>query len=128
MKKKKGTNFDNIDTVISNRTRLKGEVNGEGSLRVDGTIEGTVILTGDLVLGASGRINGNVNAQNVLVAGRVEGNMNTKGRIEISSTGIVIGDVESDILVVEEGGKIQGHCRMPVKERIETKSKNKNNH
>ena len=91
---------------------IKGEIKSSGSLRVDGEIEGCLETSGDVVIGDKGFICGDVIGANVLVAGKVEGNISSPGRIEITSAGKVKGDVNSKVFIVEEGGVLAGNCKM----------------
>ena len=104
--------YENIDTVISEHVLFKGDFNSEGSVRVDGGIEGQVKIKGDLVLGAKGSIKGDILVANILVSGMVEGTIVAAGRMEVTPTGRIKGGVQCKTLVVEEGGIIQGNCKM----------------
>lgn len=110
--KKKSPNFENIETFIAGLVVIKGEIQAAGSMRIDGEIDGSLDLKGNLVIGERGRVKGNVMVDSVLVAGTVHGNIKAQGRIEITSTGTIEGDVESNSFIVEEGGRYQGHCIM----------------
>jgi len=113
--------YENIDTIISEHVLFKGDFNSEGSVRVDGGIEGQVRIKGYLVLGNKGYIKGDILGANILVSGLVEGTIVAEGRIEITSTGKIKGGVQCKTLVVEEGGIIQGNCKM-LPDEDETKA------
>ncbi|MGE5372945.1 MAG: bactofilin family protein [Solirubrobacterales bacterium] len=110
--KSKAPNYDNIETIIAGLVVIKGEVKAAGSMRIDGEIDGSLDLKGNLVIGERGRVKGDIAVENVLVAGTVEGNILARGRTEITVTGSVVGDVEAGTFVVEEGGRFQGYCKM----------------
>ncbi|NSW84594.1 MAG: polymer-forming cytoskeletal protein [Syntrophothermus sp.] len=112
LKRKKQREFGDIDTIISHRLTIEGNLHGEGSIRADGIIEGDVDLRGDLIIGDKGTIKGNIQADNVLIAGRVEGSINARGRAEILASGEVQGDITCQALVIEEGGCFTGTSRM----------------
>lgn len=111
--------FSGIETIIASKAAITGDVRSEGSLRIDGDLDGRIELKGDLVVGEKGRIKGTITLNNVLVAGRIEGDIKARGKVKIASTGTVFGDVESETFVVEEGGKFQGSCKMivPIQEK-----------
>jgi cytoskeletal protein CcmA (bactofilin family) len=109
---KKRAMFDNIDTVVAAGADIKGEFKSNGSVRVDGGIDGQLEIKRDLILGDQGVIKGSINVYNILVAGTVEGNITAQGKIEITSTGTILGDVVAATFVVAEGGKFQGNCKM----------------
>lgn len=111
-KRSRTPEFENIDTVIANQVLIKGRLAAEGSARIDGCVEGEVDIKGDVVLGEKGYIQGNINASNLLIGGKIEGNVITSGRTEILATGEVVGDIAADILVIEEGAIFRGTSKM----------------
>lgn len=69
------TNYDNMEqiNVISKGTSIKGDVVSDGDMRVDGTINGNLVVKGKLFMGENGYINGTVASQNAELAGRIDG-------------------------------------------------------
>lgn len=104
-------------------TELKGDLKSSGSLRVDGRVEGTVETTGDLIVGESGVLVANVQAASVLVAGEIQGQVRATARLEVAATGRIRGDVETPVLVVNEGGRLDGKCSMATQERLSSAAK-----
>jgi cytoskeletal protein CcmA (bactofilin family) len=102
---------DKVETFIGSNSTFKGEIKSTGALRIDGTVEGNV--TADyVILGEKGNIRGDVVAQNVIVGGRIEGNVRSKGIIEIKNKGKIIGDILTPKLSIIEGGVIEGRTSM----------------
>lgn len=94
---------------ISEGLKIKGEVQGSEDLRVDGEIEGRISLAGAaVVIGPKGRVNGDVQAREVVLEGSVRGNLNARERVRIATTGKLEGDVASERLVIEEGAHVSG--------------------
>ena len=92
---KKGPSAQAIHTLLGKGTLWKGEVHtGPNSLRVEGTIEGTVHCEGEVTVAPSGVINGTIHAKHLIVTGRVEGIFKIEECLEIHGTGYVDGDVE----------------------------------
>lgn len=119
--KKRLDKHQNIESVIASGVELKGEINSKGSIRLDGSIDGKANIQGDLILGEKGFIKGEVRAENMVLAGKVEGNINTKGRLEITSSGSLLGDVICSVLIIQEGGILDGSSKMSkIGEKIET--------
>jgi cytoskeletal protein CcmA (bactofilin family) len=114
--KNKKAPYEGIETVISEKVFFNGDFKSDGSVRVDGGIEGQLNIKGDLVLGDKGRIKGDIQATNILVSGTVEGTILAKGRLEITPTGSIKGTVQCKSLIVEDGGKIQGDFKMKPSE------------
>jgi len=112
--KAKARNFEGEHTLIGEDARIKGELQANGNVRLDGIVEGHIAIAGDLFLGEHGKVLGNINAQNVLISGKVEGDIKTQGRIEIMTTGHVEGDVTCAALIIDEGGVLQGCSAMSV--------------
>ncbi len=116
-------------TIIGKDTLLNGGVlSGSGSVRIDGQIVCEVSIAGQLILGESGSIEGNVKAQGILLAGKMRGNINCEGNLHIVSSGTLMGDIQVGQLVVDEGGKFGGNCKMTglSDDKLNTENKRSN--
>jgi cytoskeletal protein CcmA (bactofilin family) len=82
---------------------------------VEGTVEGTILSEGQVVVAPTGVVKGTIQAKHLTVTGRVEGIIKVAGCLEILGTGWVEGEVEMGSLVVDEGGVIQGSCQLPAR-------------
>lgn len=103
--------MDKVESFIGNNSTFKGELRTNGALRVDGTLEGNI--TADwVILGEKANIKGDVNAQNIIVGGKIEGNVRAKGLIEIKNKGKIIGDIVTPKISIVEGGVIEGRTTM----------------
>ncbi|MEL7563866.1 MAG: polymer-forming cytoskeletal protein [Dehalobacterium sp.] len=98
-----------VDTLIGNKVTVQGTLNGEGNLRIDGKVEGEIILNGDLFVGKTGLVNANIKGHNAIVAGEVNGNFNLSGKLELTETAKMAGDIEMDTLVIHEGAEFRGY-------------------
>lgn len=99
---------DNMNTgssknVLNSDVEIKGNIKFAGELTLDGKLDGEIHTDGTLHLGDSALINGNINAQSVVVRGKVHGNINAKEKIEIKSKAELFGDIRASKLVIEEG-------------------------
>jgi len=95
---------------------IKGDLSGNEDLVIEGKVEGKVDLPNNrLTIGAGGQVHAQVHAKNVVVVGRVAGNVSAGERLEIQATGIVEGDVEAPRLVVAEGAVLNGSVKMSAK-------------
>ena len=100
-----------IHTLLGKNTLWKGEViAGQNSLRIEGTIEGTITSEGEVTIAPTGVVKGTILAKHLIVTGRVEGVFRIEECLEIHGTGCVEGEVELGSLVVDEGGTLQGTC------------------
>jgi cytoskeletal protein CcmA (bactofilin family) len=94
---------------ISQGIKIKGEVTGSEDLYVDGHVEGKLNLSnGTLTIGPNGVVKADVDAREVMVSGRVDGNINGRDRIQLLSTGQVSGEVRTERLAIEEGATLRG--------------------
>ena len=101
-----------ITTIIGMGAECNGDFSATGAIRIDGTINGNVIVTDTVIVGASGVINGDINAQKVVIGGEVYGNLNVPEKVELTSTARVIGDITTNGLVIDEKAIFQGRCDM----------------
>ncbi|WP_022761589.1 MULTISPECIES: bactofilin family protein [unclassified Butyrivibrio] len=102
-----------ITTFIASGATLDGPFTAKESTRVDGTINGNVSVGGSLILGQEGKIVGAVTATNLFLAGEIQGNVNcSQGKVEISDTGKLVGDLAAKTLVIDENAIFQGQCKM----------------
>ena len=101
-----------IESTIGPNTHIKGDVQGDGGLRIDGVVEGTVEITGNLVVTESAKVRAEIKANNISIAGAVQGNV-AANRVEILDTGRVWGDLTVKALLVNEGAYFRGQTFMP---------------
>jgi cytoskeletal protein CcmA (bactofilin family) len=88
---------------------IKGELSGSEDLFVDGRVEGTIELhRNKLVIGPNGEVHARVNAQGVIVQGKLEGNIHATERAELRKTAVVVGDIITQRIVIEEGAYFKG--------------------
>ena len=89
--------------VLNSDVEIKGNLKFSGELTLEGKLEGEVQTDGVLNLGDTAVVNGNINAQSVVVRGKINGNINAKEKIEIKAKAELFGDIRATKLVVEEG-------------------------
>ena len=99
-------------TLITQGITLKGTIEGEGVVQVEGTVIGEFNMVGAIIVADSGVIRGPITADVVRVAGRVEGNVTAREHLRLENTGALIGDVATASLVVEDGGCLNGRSTM----------------
>ncbi len=101
-----------LDTVIGPGAELTGDVIVRAGARIDGHVKGNVSCQGAMVIGKDGVVDGEVKAASAILSGRITGKLLVEGRVELSSTARMEGDVVCSKLVIEEGAFFQGHCQM----------------
>ncbi len=101
---------------------IKGELSGSEDLFFDGEVEGTIQLSGNsLTVGPNGRIRANINAREVVILGKVNGNVQATERFELRQTGQLNGDVTTARIVIEDGAFFKGSVEIQKAEKQETK-------
>jgi cytoskeletal protein CcmA (bactofilin family) len=103
---------DGVNTIIGEGTSLTGDVKVEGSVRVDGEFEGTIDATDTLIIGESGKVDGDATVANAIIGGRMYGNVFASGKIELQHGSQLLGDIKTRGLVIEDGVVFQGNCQM----------------
>ena len=115
-KKKKETSISSA-SIITPATSIKGEIRCEGNILLNGKFEGTIISQGEVVVGKSGRVKGEVQASKLLVSGEFTGNF-TGEVIDIMPYGKVYGDVNVNNIIIEPNAVFEGETKI-VSGRIE---------
>jgi len=101
---------------------IKGELSGSEDLYVDGTVEGTIQLHGNnLVIGPNGHVHAEVNAKGVTVEGKTEGNIRASERVELRKSAVIVGDIVTQRIVIEDGAYFKGKVEIQ-KEAAQPKS------
>ena len=103
---------EEISADLGKETLFDGKMTFEGVFRLDGKFEGEIFESGTLIVGETATIKGKIGLNTIVINGLVEGEVYAKTRVEIHSTGKVYGKVFTPILTVNEGGILEGHCKM----------------
>ncbi len=99
-------------SLLQKDDRLHGTLEVAGKFLIESYVKGTVRCKTELTVGDSARIEGEVEATIVIVAGKVSGNIHGSERVEILPSGVVEGDVHAPRLVIQLGGVLEGRCHM----------------
>jgi cytoskeletal protein CcmA (bactofilin family) len=92
--------------------KLDGKLETTGTFRIDSAMKGTIVSDDTLVLGEHASVEGQIYGNRVIIAGRFDGKIEAKGRVEIQPNAIVTGEVHSPCLVIEPGAVFDGQCHM----------------
>ena len=99
--------------TIGQSVQIDGELTGQEDLVIDGKIDGKIVLDGHhLTVGPNGRIHAEVHAKSVQVNGEVSGNIVADDKVEISSTGSVLGDITAPRVALADGSSFKGSIDM----------------
>lgn len=104
-------------TFISDGTQITGDIKVEHDLRVEGYLKGSVQVGGVLVLGPTGKIEGDISARSATIAGQIRGNIQGHEKIVLETKSELIGDLVTREIVINEGAIFQGNCSMRTDEK-----------
>lgn len=119
-----------FDIVIGQHSKISGDLESEGSIRIDGKHHGNIKTTGDVIISQDAEVQGNIESDNIEIYGNVVGNVTVEGFIEVFDSGSLKGDLQAKGFNISEGGVFQGHCAINTKAEKKTikKDENKNTH
>jgi cytoskeletal protein CcmA (bactofilin family) len=103
---------EEISAYLGKETVFEGKMTFEGIFRLDGKFEGEVFESGTLIVGETAIVKGKIALNTIIINGLVEGDVYAKARVEIHSTGKVVGTLFTPILIINEGGILEGNCKM----------------
>lgn len=101
---------ESVSTTLGPATKFEGVINTEESLRVDGSVEGTINCNGTLIIGEGAEIEAEIVAETAIIGGRVDGNITAHKKIEIRNEGEIFGDLTAPVLHIERGVILEGNC------------------
>jgi len=97
-----------VPSIISEGTKIKGNISSNGTIHIDGKLEGDVVCD-ELIIGVKGAVHGAVTANNLLLYGHLQGQANVN-ELFIAKTAKLIGDAAHNTIAVEPGAYIDGRC------------------
>ena len=92
--------------------KVDGRLEATGTFRIDSAMKGTLVSDDTLVLGEHAVVEGEIQGNSVIIAGRFDGTIRAKGRVEIEPNAIVTGEVHTPCLIMNPGAIFDGHCHM----------------
>ncbi len=107
-------NNKSIETIIGPSVRVEGDFKGEGDLIIEGILVGSLQTKNNLKIGENAVVEAGIKANNAFISGKVKGNLVIKGKLEITGTAIILGDIKTQLISIESGAIIQGSVTMPV--------------
>ncbi len=111
--KKEGAFEGRLNCMIGEESRFRGDISVNGSARIDGDFEGSIVATESVIVGKCAVVRADVQARDMIVAGTVAGNLRAHDRVELHAGARVDGNIETRTLTVDEGGTFNGKCVMP---------------
>lgn len=111
-KEKKEPSLGDIKAFLGEGTEFKGILSFEGTVRIDGRLEGEIISKDLLIVGETAFIKAEIDVGRMINSGRIEGNISAQQKIEILPPGRVEGHIRTPNLILVEGAKFNGTCEM----------------
>jgi cytoskeletal protein CcmA (bactofilin family) len=99
-------------SVLGSGMKVTGDVSGEGELRIEGSVEGSVSSDGRVIVDASGEVLGDIEAAEVIASGKVSGKITASGAVRLESGCQILADVQAATISLEEGGIVDGRLKM----------------
>jgi len=113
MIKKQNNESDGLmNTIIGKDTVINGTLDIKGALRVDGTVQGKIICSDCVTIGATGIVEAEIEADSAIIAGKMHGNVVTTETIELQAKCEMEGDLRTKSLIIEQGAVFCGACNM----------------
>ncbi|MFC0262341.1 bactofilin family protein [Fontibacter flavus] len=110
--KKSAVEMVNSSNVISKETKIKGDIEAQGNIRIEGVVEGQVKSKSKIVIGDSALIKGNLSTVEAEISGKVEGEVSCSEILYLKKTAFITGNITTKKLVVENGATFNGKCQM----------------
>lgn len=107
------------EKIIDIQTGMQGNVKFSGpiNIRISGEFEGELETKGILIIGEKANVKAKIiKGENITISGKVKGDILSSKRLVLSSTAKVIGNVETPVLIVNEGAILKGECQMPIED------------
>jgi len=105
------------ESVIAADLSIEGKINGAGHIRIAGRFKGDVHVEGDLTVEVGAKVNGGVRARKVVIAGELEGNVESAQRVELLEGGVVVGDIKAGVVSIAPGSRMRGQVEFGFDDR-----------
>ncbi len=107
----KAVESSNVNTLIGEGCSFEGNLSLSSATRIDGYVKGNIRGDSMLIIGESGKIEGDIHCTDLLIYGEVDGNVEAQ-KIELKKGATLNGDIKVNMLIIEEGAVYNGHCSM----------------
>lgn len=108
----------NYDIIIGSSSLIKGDIESEGSIRVDGKIFGNIKSLGNVIISENAYVKGDIVSLNAEIYGKCEGNVQVKGKINIHQNSSLIGDIIAKSFNTKAGSLFKGNCIVDPEEEL----------
>jgi len=106
------TGQSTLNSMLGQGCKIKGDIEIQGTMRIDGQFEGSISCPDTLIIGKSGVVKADVKVKNAVIGGKLVGNISATNKIELQTGSHVEGDIQTARLVIDEGVFFEGNCKM----------------
>ncbi len=103
---------EDINTILGKETSFKGVLTYEGTVKIDGKVEGEIIAKDTLIIGEDAEINAEIKVGRLISRGKINGNVTVKERAEFLAPAVLRGNIRTPVIVIEDGVIFEGKCEM----------------
>lgn len=103
---------EDINTIIGKETSFKGVLTYEGTVKIDGKVEGEIIAKDTLIIGEDAEINADIKVGRLISRGKIKGNIVVKERAEFLCPAVIHGNIQTPVILIEDGVIFEGQCDM----------------
>ena len=103
---------EEINAFLGKNTQFEGKLSFSGAVRIDGQYRGEILSQGTLIVGEDAVIESDIHVSHMIISGQIQGNIVADDKIEIHAPGKVFGNIQTPVLVIDEGVVFEGNCRM----------------
>jgi len=106
------TGQGSLNSILGQGCKVKGDIELQGTIRIDGQFDGSIQCPETLIIGKSGVVKADVKVKNAIIGGKIVGNIASTNKIELQTGSHVEGDIQTTRLVIDEGVYFEGNCKM----------------
>ena len=99
-------------SLLSKKVNIVGDIQGNEDLHVEGRFKGSIKITGNIFVGQTGLVEADVEADNIVILGKIHGNVVARKQLEIQALGELIGDCTAQSIDIKEGAIFEGRSKM----------------
>jgi cytoskeletal protein CcmA (bactofilin family) len=119
VKKEYSSGTGGINAFLGKGTEFEGKLVFDGVVRLDGTFCGEINSNDTLVVGESAVIKAEIKVDTIIISGKISGNIFAKNRVEVHAPAKIHGNIQTPVLILEEGVIFEGNCSMEKREKRE---------
>ncbi len=116
-------NTGDLNALLGRGSEFEGKLTFEGTVRIDGKFNGTIVTNDVLVVGEGAKVSAEISAGTVIVHGEITGNVKAKNSVELHHPARMKGNIETTSLMIEKGVTFEGQCKMDAAEKGSSYSK-----